>query len=916
MRGHLVLPNLLEDPCASAVQLTSLIANCARTLPTQSSLMEVIESTPAVPLASLATAPEEGSVLAAAATPLATGHSSAMDEEAVHTTPRRTLNLLIPSRVRPTTDPAALSTSSYASVTNSPSDPSSSVSPTVLKWSPPLPQLASMRTWQKDSEEVTVSASLTRDQYRGQPADFHTSLRMDTRDATSIEEASKGDQIIHTALYGIIHRLYMDCSKGNAMDDAQVARLKYILQQAGIPSEHESIQGIDNGIQLDEDWMQEYNNKLALRRDCTQAWPPSDGIIFKIQSPILCGATCILDDQGAPVIFGETQRILSSELSKSGRYKAVLLQWLPNPVDVMKILDQDRWANLGVVRGLSQGFEDSAVTTMGLYAIQDYLTQIGLDPTSFTLVYRSRWFTDHNALRPRPTEAAQAKLDIKPSSKRTQDAARIPELLLCIVFTNTAADCPDGSNDAEFVDLQQQFFNLGVRLGPVALVHWGFHFEILASVSACESRPWRRLDSMVDTNCTVITGIQGKCFAKDLLLLLYQACGPNTFTWQMLFDICCVIVIPSQRNRSGNPSHARALLVWHGDPTHIPKVILRPLQAEGPLGQFFDAGSDTLPGLRTYIQAGRVAGSPPHRIWMANPDIYPGAAQEDMPVTCSARDAIPFDMRGPDSDDIFTPSGPGLTDSHVPNVKVSYYGNSASRLEAIRASTNSTRRWRGDPAPFQGRGGFASNQGCPLASSGDARQHGREVTTSSQIRRQDDESAPPTKRSNHYGPAPVEDNSGSQPVPMSAEPPGAPGLIVRADANSMVTQQDSALLQSFAAMLSAQLGATMQAMSIQQAQTAVAAKSHMEYTVQRAALETSARALTVEGDQIAREMAVARSNASDAASAAWYSQQQGRLVVALELRETQLGVRKSALERQYQLLNDAHEDVGVRPSLW
>ena len=33
-------------------------------------------------------------------------------------------------------------------------------------------------------------------------------------------------------------------------------------------------------------------------------------------------------------------------------------------------------------------------------------------------------------------------------------------------------------------------------------------------------------------------------------------------------------------------------------------------------------------------------------------------------------------------------------------------------------------------------------------------------------------------------------------------------------------------------------------------------------------------------------------------------------------RETQLGVRKSAREWQYQLLNDAHEDVGVRPSLW
>jgi hypothetical protein len=52
------------------------------------------------------------------------------------------------------------------------------------------------------------------------------------------------------------------------------------------------------------------------------------------------------------------------------------------------------------------------------------------------------------------------------------------------------------------------------------------------------------------------------------------------------------------------------------------------------------------------------------------------------------------------------------------------------------------------------------------------------------------------------------------------------------------------------------------------------------------------------------------------AAADWYRQQQDRLVRELELRGAQVGVRKSALEQQYQLLNDAHEDVGVRPSLW
>jgi hypothetical protein len=197
-----------------------------------------------------------------------------------------------------------------------------------------------------DTDEEISSAKLERDQYRAQPNDFHTYRHVDSCHASSIEGAVQGDQIIHSATYGIIHRMYMDCTKGNAMTADRLALIKYVIQQAGVPSEHESTQGIDNGIQLDEEWMLLHNKDLALRRDCTQVWPPSDGVVFKIRDSILCGATCILDDQGAPVIFGETQRILSSELAKSGRYKAVLLQWLPNPVDVMKILNQDRWANL------------------------------------------------------------------------------------------------------------------------------------------------------------------------------------------------------------------------------------------------------------------------------------------------------------------------------------------------------------------------------------------------------------------------------------------------------------------------------------------------------------------------------------------------------------------------------------------
>jgi hypothetical protein len=178
---------------------------------------------------------------------------------------------------------------------------------------------------------------------------------------------------------------------------------------------------------------------------------------------------------------------------------------------------------------------------------------------------------------------------------------------------------------------------------------------------------------------------------------------------------------------------------------------------------------------------------------------------------------------------------------------------------------------------------------------------------------------PPIKRTNHGGAVPAAADDPLQLIRFTSALPVSPDLVVRTDTmtSAVVTQQDNtALLQSFGAMLNAQHGIMMQAITHQQELNASAAKRHMEVTVQRAALENSARALDAEEERIARDMVVARSNADDTAAADWYRQQQDRLVRELELRGAQVGVRKSALEQQYQLLNDAHEDVGVRPSLW
>lgn len=264
-------------------------------------------------------------------------------------------------------------------------------------------------------------------------------------------------------------------------------------------------------------------------------------------------------------------------------------------------------------------------------------------------------------------------------------------------------------------------------------------------------------------------------------------------------------------------------------------------------------------------------------------------------------------MHMSDSDDMFVESGPAQTDVHVPHVRVSYYGNAQVRHDAIIEHRGGQGRG--------GRGDFAPRRGRSYTSSGDARQHGREVATNSGS----DSEPPPTKRINHGSSVPASADVSQLLVVSRPTPSGPQDLVVRTDtmASSVVTQQDNtALLQSFGAMLNTQHGIMMQAMTHQQELNAAAAKRHMEVTVQRAALENSARALDVEEERITRDIVVARSNADDTTSADWHRQQQDRLVRELELRVAQLGVRKSALEQQYQLLNDAHEDVGVRPSLW
>jgi hypothetical protein len=344
--------------------------------------------------------------------------------------------------------------------------------PAVPDTSPHAPLV--LPTWQVCTEDEMQEALAIRQSHRTQADAYYSNRQCCDEDIPSIADVTSGDDYLGIAQYCIVHRLTVDTSKAThtAFNTKVVDNLRHVLQQAGVPSDFCTPWGVDNGITIDEEWLQRYNTQLAITRDCHSAWPPNDGLIVKILKPIVCGATCITDDQGVPVIFGQTQRILGLDVSSGGHPKAFLLQWLPNPVAIEKILNAYKWPNLAVVRGVSQGFEDHAITTTALYAVQDYLKQIGCSEEHFLILYGTVWYEDPGAQKAAPTAAALTAAEghsRKLANLRQRHGTRVPELVLRVVFLSTDPGCARGCDDAVYKDIRRQFHDLDVNQGPFVL---------------------------------------------------------------------------------------------------------------------------------------------------------------------------------------------------------------------------------------------------------------------------------------------------------------------------------------------------------------------------------------------------------------------------------------------------------------
>ena len=96
-----------------------------------------------------------------------------------------------------------------------------------------------MQTWHLPTPVELQEAETLRNSYRRQPNEYYDNRQAPTDCQPFIVDATAGDTHVDTAQFGIIHRFHIDTLKANhhRLDDTVIANIRYVLQQAGTPSD-------------------------------------------------------------------------------------------------------------------------------------------------------------------------------------------------------------------------------------------------------------------------------------------------------------------------------------------------------------------------------------------------------------------------------------------------------------------------------------------------------------------------------------------------------------------------------------------------------------------------------------------------------------------------------------------------------
>ena len=449
------------------------------------------------------------------------------------------------------------------------------------------------------------------DLLRGQTAKWHSDSPVSDRDKPTIADAAYCDSRIQRARYGILHRIHWP--SGPEPEEELIDLLHYCLAQAGMPTLSPNTQRTANDLVLDEDHFRSHWRALRYCRDNERTGVLSDGLAFRLESDVFCGATHVKGNDHNQSIYSTVQR-LYGKTRPGGKPLVHILQLLPHPVSLETVLNAHKYPDLGVVTGLPLGYENNAIAAAGLYAVQHYLNNLGVPDMAVTLVLGTLWHDDR-------TKPKTVKTKDNGKGRKQHAYERFPECIVHVVFNDTPPYTHNGQTGADFINLQAEFFDLKGIEGPVDFVSLGFRLSVRRSVKTLLTRPWTSAAGMQATHVSTIYNISHNCNAADLLALLYLGSGTiSPSNWRVLFDIASAIVIGPQRNWYNVEQPAYLVLVWAGRPRELSIRALDLLRAPTYTLTHEDG---LLNGLVEFQRQAVLAGRPPPEMGGLSPFVYP-----------------------------------------------------------------------------------------------------------------------------------------------------------------------------------------------------------------------------------------------------------------------------------------------------
>ena len=397
---------------------------------------------------------------------------------------------------------------------------------------------------------------------------IHNSLRKHIHSSSPHEAdlmaATALDSTVHRSNYAILHKVRGDPSRPN-FHEVLRDQIVHALSQMGSPSScvKDPQTYPYTAPTLDVKHFSEHYDKLYYHRSDTTNIRLGTSVLFKFTDPVLCGAVYVPPDSTDPhnqVVFPEVQRLISSP-NRHGKSPNQLLQLLPDPTDISKILNPQRYPDVAIICGIPQTALEQSTTANCLHAIQQYFAEAGIPVGTFTLVLGIAYWDP-------PPDSAN-------TSKRTAHTPKIPELVVHVVYNDTPTACQNGLQDLDFLDLQSQIFQGQTDTAPVLHEVSGYILTVHPSISALLTHPQLLSSATQSLFITRVSGLDHPYLAADLLTDLTHTQANPPLVLRDLQSIRTAYVESAYENSQGEHTPPALVIVWADRPRRLDPRSLR-----------------------------------------------------------------------------------------------------------------------------------------------------------------------------------------------------------------------------------------------------------------------------------------------------------------------------------------------------